>query len=38
VDGGEFDVLQSIDFTRCDIALISVEHDLSGNRGKLMRC
>ncbi len=32
VEGGEFDVLQSFDFTRHDIALISVEHNFSGSR------
>ena len=29
VEGGEFDVLQSFDFTSHDIALISVEHNFS---------
>ena len=35
VEGGEFDVLQSFDFTRHDVALISVEHNFSGTREKI---
>ena len=35
VEGGEFDVLQSFDFTRHDIALISVEHNFSSSREKI---
>ncbi len=38
VEGGEFDVLQSFDFTRHDIALISVEHNFSGSRRRSTRC
>ena len=35
VEGGEFDVLQSFDFSRHDIALISVEHNFSETREKI---
>jgi FkbM family methyltransferase len=35
VEGGEFDVLQSFDFTRHDIALISVEHNFSDSRERI---
>lgn len=35
VEGGEFDVLNSFDFTRHDIALISVEHNFSDSREKI---
>ena len=35
MEGGEFDVLESFDFTRHDIALISVEHNFSDSREKI---
>ncbi|MEE7440229.1 FkbM family methyltransferase [Methylobacterium oryzae] len=35
VEGGEFDVLESFDFTSYDIALISVEHNFSDSRDKI---
>ncbi|WP_342108161.1 FkbM family methyltransferase [Methylobacterium sp. SI9] len=35
VEGGEFDVLQSFDFSAHDVALISVEHNFSDNRHKI---
>ncbi|MEE7448422.1 methyltransferase [Methylobacterium radiotolerans] len=35
VEGGEFDVLQSLDFSRHDIALISVEHNFADTREKI---
>ncbi|MCJ2049239.1 FkbM family methyltransferase [Methylobacterium sp. J-070] len=35
VEGGEFDVLQSFDFTSYDVALISVEHNFSRTREQI---
>lgn len=35
VEGGEYDVLQSFDFSHHDIALISVEHNFSDSREKI---